>query len=106
MSTQIITVVDAPIVSLSENEMAGDALLKFYRGLGWNGKDKLYPWKVCTTKEVFDHLYGVIYDGCHDPLAVGMLMVNVGPGTEGYIPPGKVCLLEGWITPAEPKEES
>ena len=104
MSTQIITVVDAPEVSLSEGEYAGDALLKFYRALGWNGEDKLDPWKVCTTREVFDYLYGVIYDGCHDPIAVGMLMVNTGPSTGEHVPPGKVYLHEGWITPAEPKE--
>ena len=104
MSTQIIAIVDAPEVSLSKNDMAGDALLKFYRALGWNGMDKLYPWKVCTTNEVFDYLYSVIYDGCHDSMAVGILMVNTGPSTDKHIPPGKVYLYEGWVTPTESKE--
>ena len=104
MSKQIITVVDAPEISLSEGEKAGQALLKFYRALGWNGLDKLYPWKVHTTREVFDYLYGVIYYGCHDPTAVGMLMVNTGPSTGEHVPPGKVYLYEGWITPTEPEE--
>ena len=104
MGKEVITVVDAPEVSLSEDEKAGEALLKFYRALGWNGKDKLDPCKIRTTKDVFNGLTNVMYNRCPDYLAVGMAMVNVGPGTEDYIPPGKVYLLEGWITPDEPKE--
>ena len=106
MSKQNITVVDAPEVILSENDMAGDALLKFYRALGWNGKDYLDPCKVRTTKDVFNGLTDEMYNRSPDNSAVGMAMVSLGPGTEEYIPPGKVYLLEGWITPAEPKEES
>ena len=101
MSKQIITVVDAPEVVLSEGEKAGDVLLKFYRGLGWNGDDCLDPCKVRTTKTVFDYLYDLMFNRCPDPVGVGMFMVNSGPGTESYIPPGKVYLLEGWTTPAE-----
>jgi len=106
MNTQVITVVDALEVILSEDEKAGDALLKFYRMLGWNGRDNLDPCKIRTTKAVFDGLHDLMYDRCPDPLAVGMTMVNIGPGTDSYIPPGKVYLLEGWITPAEPNEVS
>ena len=62
MNTQIIMVVDAPIVILSEGEKAGDALLKFYRALGWNGTDNLDPCKVRTTKAVFNSLNDVMYD--------------------------------------------
>jgi len=105
MSKQNITVVDAPEISLSENDMAGDALLKFYRALGWNGKDYLDPCKVRTTRDVFNALTDVMRNRSPDNLAVGFLMVNQGPGTEEYIPPGKVYLLEGWIIPAESKEE-
>jgi len=100
MNTQVILVVDAPEVSLSEDEKAGDALQKFYRALGWNGKDNLDPCKVRTTKAVFDGLHDIMYERLPDPLAVGMTMVNIGPGTDNFIPPGKVYLLEGWITPA------
>ena len=106
MNKKNITVVDAPEISLSEDDLAGDVLLKFYRALGWNGEDKLNPCKVRTTEDVFNSLTDVMRNRCHDPLIVGMAMVNVGPGTESYIPPGKVYLLEGWITPDEPKEES
>ena len=104
MNKQIITVVDAPEISLPEDEKAGEALLQFYRALGWNGTDKLDPCKVLTTKAVFNSLNDVMYGRCPDPLAVGMAMVNMGPGTDDRIPPGKVCLLEGWITPTEPWE--
>jgi len=106
MSKEIITAVDAPEVSLSENEKAGEALLKFYRALGWNGEDTLDPSKVRTTKHVFDYLYETMYNRYPDPESVGMAMVNIGPGTNDCIPPGKVYLLEGWITPAGPKEGS
>jgi len=104
MNKQIITVVDAPEVTLTEDDKAGDALLKFYRALGWDGESYLDPCKVRTTKEVFDNLYDVMYDRCPDPVGVGMFMCNRGPGTEDYIPPGKVYLLDGWITPAETQE--
>jgi hypothetical protein len=104
MSKQIITVVDAPLGSLSEDEKAGEALLKFYRALGWNGEDMLNPCKVRTTKSVFDCLYEVMFNRYPDPVGVGMTMVNSGPNVDDYIPPGKVYLLEGWITPSEPKE--
>ena len=105
MNKQIIIVVDAPEVSLTEDEKAGEVLLKFYRALGWNGKDYLNPDKIHTTKAVYDHLYDVMYEKCPDRVSVGMMMINRGPGTESYIPQGKVYLHEGWIKPAEPKEE-
>ena len=84
--------------------MAGDALLKFFQALGWNGDDYLDPCKIRTTKAVFDHLYNTIFERCPDPVGVGMLMVNRGPGTDDYIPPGKVYLLDGWVKPVETQE--
>ena len=101
MKSTAVVIVDAPEVSLSEDEKAGDALLKFYRALGWNGDDMLDTCKVRTTETVFDRLYGLMYDRRPDPVGIGMLLVNNGPGTDDYVPPGKVCLLEGWVTPAE-----
>jgi len=95
-----IIVVDAPEVSLAPDDKAGDLLLNFYRALGWNGDDQLDPCKIRTTKEVYNRLHDQIYKHCPEPVTVGMFMVNSGPGTEDYIPPGKVYLLEGWITPA------
>jgi len=104
MNKQIITVVDAPEVSLSENESPEEALVKFYRALGWNGEDILNPCKVRTTKAVFEYLYETMYKRFPDyPVNLGMIMVNIGPGTDDFIPPGKVYLLEGWIAPAGPK---
>jgi hypothetical protein len=99
-----ITIVDAPVVSLEENEKSGESLLKFYRALGWNGDDMLNPCKVRTTKEVYNRLYDVIYDKYPDPVSVGMLMVNSGPGTDDHVPPGKVYLLAGWTVPAKAEE--
>jgi len=106
MSTQTILVVDAPEVSLSENESPVEALLKFYRALGWNGIDTLNPCKVRTTKFVFDCLYEAMYKRCPNREEVGMTMVNIGPGVDDYIQHGKVYLLEGWIIPDEPNEGS
>ena len=104
MKSEIITVVDAPEITLAEHEKAGDALLKFFRALGWNGDDCLDPCKIRTTKAIFQYLYDIMFDRCPDPVGVGMLMVNSGPGTDDYVPPGKVYLLEGWVTPAETKK--
>jgi len=96
---QIITVVNTPVISMTENETAGDVLLQFYRKLGWNGKDILDPCRIFTTKAVYYHLYDMMNELCADPVAVGMAMVNRGPSTEDYIPQGKVYLLDGWVTP-------
>jgi len=104
MNKQTITVVDAPEVSLSENENPIEALVKFYRALGWNGMDTLNPCKVRTTKLVFNYLHEVMNRRCPNSGEAGMIMVNIGPGVDDYIPPGKVYLLEGWITPDELKE--
>ena len=40
---KIVTIVDAPEIILTESELAGEALLKFYRALGWNGIDIVDP---------------------------------------------------------------
>ena len=104
MNKQVIAIVDAPEVSLAEDEKAGDVLLKFYRALGWNGDDFLDPCKIRTTKEVHNSLYDAMYEKAPDAVGVGMLMVNRGPGPEDYIPPNIVYLLDGWITPTEAKE--
>ena len=73
MSKRIVTIVDVPHVSLAENEKTGEALLKFFRALGWNGDDYLDPSKIRTTKDVYNRLYDVMYDKCPDPVGVGML---------------------------------
>lgn len=101
MGKQIITIVDAPEISLAENEKAWEALQKFYRSLGWNEDDILDPRKVHTTKDVYKSLYDVMYEKCGDSVCVGMLMTSRGPGTDDYVRPGKVYLLEGWTTPAK-----
>lgn len=100
---QTITIIHAPEVNLTDDETASEALLKFYRALGWNGDDYLDPCKVRTTKDIYNNLYDVMFDRCPDPIGVGMLMVNSGPGVDDCIPTGKVYLLEGWITPAQAK---
>jgi len=100
-----VTVVDAPNISIAPDEEAVELLLNFYRALGWNGEDSLDPCKVRTTKEVYHNLYSQMLDRCPDSVGVGMLMVNKGPGTDDYIPPGKVCLIEGWTVPAQEEGE-
>ena len=99
----VVSILDAPKIELTEHEKAAEALLKFYRALGWNGEDMLDPCKIRTTKDVYNNLYDVMFDRCPEPVGVGMLMVNRGPGIDDYVPPGKVYLLEGWITPSESK---
>lgn len=103
-NTQIITVVDAPEVTLADGQKAGDLLLNFYRALGWNGDDYLDPCKIRTTNAVYDGLYDQIYEIYPNPVAVGMLLVNSGPGTDAHIPPGRVYLYEGWVKPTDPRE--
>ena len=103
MKNTIVSIVEAPDISLSWGENAGDVLIKFYKALGWNGEDTIEPCKVRTTKDVFNQLYDLMFDKCPDSLGLSMFMVNKGPGTDDYVPPGKVCLLEGWATPVEKK---
>ncbi|MDR1702581.1 MAG: hypothetical protein LBR56_07380 [Sporomusaceae bacterium] len=105
MEKEKMTMIDAPEITLAENEKAGDALLNFYRAIGWNGEDYLDPCKIRTTKAVFNRLYNIIFAKFPNSVAVGMLMTNSGPGTDNYVPEGKVCLLEGWTTPAKSQME-
>ena len=104
MIKHIITVVEAPEITVTEDDNAGDILLNFFRALGWNGDDYLDPSKIRTTKEVYDQLYDLTLKKCSDPVSVGMHMVNSGPGVENYIPTGQVWLYEGWTKPYEPEE--
>ena len=94
MNKTTIVVVDAPEVSLTEDEKAGDVLLKFYRALGWNGKDILDPCKIRTTKAVYNRLRDMMFEKCSDSVSVGAFIINKGPGTDDYIPSEKVHLLE------------
>ena len=106
MNATTITIVDAPQVSLAEGEKVDELLLNFFRGLGWNGEDLVDPCKIHTTQEVYAGLYNQMCKHCSDTLAVGMFLMNRGPGTESYIPPGKVYLFEGWTRPAGLEEGS
>ena len=100
MNFENVTIVDAPEVTLAPNDEAGDLLLHFYRALGWNGEDILDPCKVRTTKEVYNHLGDLMCERYPNPIRVAMFLLNKGPGTENYIPPNKVYLIDGWIKPS------
>ena len=89
--------IDAPEIALAEEENTGEVLLKFYSALGWNREDSLDPCRVITTNDVWNGLYDLMLERIPDKLAVGMLMVNNGPSVRENIPPGKVCLMPGWI---------
>lgn len=93
--------VKVAVIPRSENykkDEAGNILLDFFRGLGWNGEDTVKPTKIRTTTEVFDQLYDAIRVayGSPNPIGIGMLMCNNGPGTDDEVPTGKVILLKGW----------
>ena len=62
----------------------------------------LYPRvKFSVTSDTFSMGDSVDIRWTDGPTSEAMLMVNSGPGTEDYIPPGKVYLIEGWIIPVE-----
>ena len=89
---------DAPEITLAEDEKAGEELLKFYRALGWNGEDNLDTCKIRTTKAVYNQLFDVMLEKCPDTLTVGFALLNIGPGVDEDIPPDKVYLLDGWAS--------
>ena len=96
---RVIAIIDAPEISLTENENAGDVLIKFYCALGWNCEDTLDPCKVRTTEAVYNRLYDLVLEKWPDSVGAGMFMVNNAPGVDAHIPPNKVHLLEGWTIP-------
>ena len=98
---KILATVDAPEINLSEDEKAGDVLLKFYHALGWNGEDILDPCKVRTTEAVYNRLFNLMKEKYPNTIAVGMMMVNTAPGVDDDVPPNKVHLLDGWIVSPE-----
>jgi len=60
---EIVAVVDAPEVSLSESDEAGHAFIKFYEALGWNRETEILdPSKIRTTKTVYDGLHDVMME--------------------------------------------
>ena len=95
--------VTAPEIFINDDQLPGDALLNFYRSLGWNGEDNVDPTKIRTSKCVYDALYAFIFERVPGPLTVGMFLCNSGPGVDDDIPVGKVKLLKGWTKPE--KEE-
>ena len=99
----IVAIVDAPVIGLSDDEQAGDVLLKFYYALGWNGTDNLDPTKINTTSVVWHRLYDIMLEKCPDTVAVGMAMVNKAPSVDDGVPPNKVYLLDRWVKPPEAK---
>ena len=99
MDGKIISTVDAPEVIILKDDIAEEVLYKFYRALGWNGQDIVDPRKVRTTKDVFCNLIDVLKKGFPNDIFIPILVLNIGPGTDNYVPPGKVCLLEGWTRP-------
>ena len=101
MNKRVVTVFNAPEISLTEEDKAGDVLLKFYRALGWNGNDILDPCKIRTTEAIYNWLYDLMREKYHDSVTVGMAMVNYAPGVDDDIPPNQVYLLEGWTQTAE-----
>ena len=98
---RIVAIVDAPEIVLTEDENAGDVLIKFYRALGWNGKDEIDPRKVRTTNAVYNRLHDLMCEKCPDTVSVGLLMMNKAPGVDENIPPNKVYLLDDWIPPPQ-----
>jgi len=103
---EVVAVVEAPEISLSESEEAGYAFIKFFEALGWDRNSEILdPSKILTTKCVFDRLYDVMLEKCPDTITVGMYMVNIGPGVDDDVPPGKVYLLRGWTVPDEQRKE-
>ena len=94
----IVAIVDAPEIVLTEDENAGDVLIKFYRALGWNGEDEIDPRKVRKTNEVYNRIHDLMREKCPDAVGIGLLMVNKAPGVDECIPPNKVYLLDGWTS--------
>jgi len=100
LTRDIVAIIDAPEITLTEDDIAPDALTKFYQAIGWNNDDYLDPRKVRTTPEVYLNLYNIMCEKCSDHTAVGMFMLNKAPGVDDDIPQNKVYLLKGWITPS------
>lgn len=98
---RITAIVDVPEIVITDDENAGDVLIKFYRALGWNGEDTLDPRKVRTTNAVYDRLYDLMLEKFPDVSGIGLVMLNKAPGVDECIPPNKVYLLDGWIFPPE-----
>jgi hypothetical protein len=97
--SEIAAFVDVPIIDTEAAEDAGDVLLNFYRALGWNGADTLNVRKVRVSETVYNSLLEAMKEKCPDHNGISAAMVNYAPGVDVDMPPNKVFLLKGWITP-------
>jgi len=95
MKTRML--VDVPVIHLLEDETAEQVLVKFYRGLGWDGLSEINPCKVRTTEAIYQYLSDIMGEKCRNKLAAGLITMNYGPGVDEDIPTGKVRLIDGWL---------
>ena len=93
--------VDVPMIIVEDNDNPTSVLVKFYKGLGWNGDDLLNPQKVRTTREVIEGLGEVMQIEPATIQDVNISLLDIGPGNDEDIPSGKVKLLDGWVVPDE-----
>ncbi|MBC8521280.1 MAG: hypothetical protein H8D26_04735 [Methanomicrobia archaeon] len=76
-------------------ELRGDnaleALLNFYKDLGWNRMGQLDPTKVKMNKEDWSKLFDKLVKLCpEDRVSVGFLVIDKGPSGDNNVPKGKV----------------
>ena len=100
---RIEKIVDVPKLFINDGELAGDALLNWYKSLGWNSNTHiLNPNNIRTTQDIYNNIVDFMADIAGEYSAgIGMLMVSNGPGVDDDVPQGKVILLDGWVTPDE-----
>lgn len=77
-----------------------EALVNFYKDLGWDEKKELDPMKVKLSekdsKSFMDHVMGYSEDK-DERIALGFFYINKGPSGRAEVPEGKVILEPGWL---------
>jgi len=99
MVEKIIAIVDAPVLNFPGDYEAIDVIRQFYRDIGWNGDDKVDNFKVLTNRAVIKELQDLMNKCTTGTYNAGNIIVGLAPHIDESVPPGKVYLLEGWITP-------
>jgi len=95
----VLSIIDAPIVVLANDGNPAEALVKFYKDLGWNPGDYINPKKVKVAKDVYDNIISTIHENCSFYDYIEEFVVNLSPSLDEEVPPGKVYLLKGWTMP-------
>ena len=93
----IARITPTPEITFEKEKLTSNALLNFYRALGWNKVDYLNPKKIRVSHETYKELLSKLRDETSNAKETEMFFVNYAPGVDECVPNEIVVMLDGWV---------